>query len=499
MSAPSANVPAAVATQIVNDVHSALNPASMRVQRPTCVDEVVEIVRGIAPPTASGSGIAICGGRHAMGGQQFAADGVLLDLRGLDRILDLDMERGLARVEAGIRWPALIEGLLAEQRRREPGRSPRWGIAQKQTGADALTLGGALSANVHGRGLLMGPIVGDVESFTLIGPGGRAVHCSRSENADLFALAIGGYGLFGVIAEVMLRLVPRRTLRRMVRVLDIEEAVHAAERRIKEGFLYGDFQFDIDPNSPDFLTKGVFSGYRPVDGDPEPPAGQRILSREDWMNLLHLAHTDKTRAFTLYAQHYLATDGQLYHSDTHQLSEYADDYHREIDRRTNAACRGTEMITELYVPPERLVEFLRAAARLLTERASPVIYGTIRLIQPENETVLAWATQRFTCIVFNLHVDHTPEAVEHATGSFRGLIDIAQSLGGSYYLTYHRYATPEQLERSYPRVREFFAAKRRHDPGDVFQSDWYRHYRPYFDAGSGDEDDAGGRGGPLPA
>lgn len=419
-----------------------------------------------------------------MGGQQFLAGGELLDLRAMNRILELDMERGLVRAEGGIQWPELIQDTLDAQRRREPSRSPRWGIAQKQTGADTLTLGGALSANAHGRGLLMGPIVSDVEAFTLVRPGGDAIVCSRTENAQLFSLAIGGYGLFGVIADVTLRLAPRRTVRRVVRVIDIDEAIHAAERRIRDGFLYGDFQFDIDPQSPDFLTKGVFSGYCPVEGDPAPPEQQRALSREDWLHLLTLAHNDKKQAFTLYAQHYLATDRQLYYTDTHQLSEYLEDYHCEIDQRLRAPNRGSEIITEVYVPPERLVEFLRAAASLLVEQAVPVIYGTIRLIQPDEETVMAWARHRFACIIFNLHVDHVAASIERAADAFRSLIDLAFDLGGSYYLTYHRFATPQQLERCYPRVREFFAAKRRLDPSGVFHSDWCQHYAPYFEGGA---------------
>lgn len=34
-------------------------------------------------------------------------------------------------------------------------------------------------------------------------------------------------------------------------------------------------------------------------------------------------------------------------------------------------------------------------------------------------------------------------------------------------------------ERCYPQMAEFLRLKR-HDPGEVFQSDWYRHYRQMF-------------------
>jgi len=461
----------------VADVHSALSHARVRVHRPTTADATAEFVRRAR---IEGRSLAIAGGRHAMGGQQFLDGHDLLDLRGLNCVIDFDHERGLVLAQAGIQWPKLIQDIHDVQHRIDPHAPPKWGIAQKQTGANSLTLGGALAANIHGRGLLMPPFVNDVERFTLIDATGQPRTCSRDANADLFALAIGGYGLFGVVTDITLRLTHRRVLRRVVRVIDIEDAVPAAERRIGEGFLYGDFQFDVDPSSPDFLTKGVFCGYCPADDGSRPPQGQRKLSRENWLDLLTLAHTDKKRAFMLYAQHYLSTDGQLYHSDTHQLSEYLDNYHPEIDKRLGASCSGSEMITELYVQPERLVEFLRATARLLTEQRAQVIYGTIRLIQPDIETVMAWAKQRSACVIFNLHVDHTDAAIERAAGTFRDLIDLASDMGGSYFLTYHRWATPEQLKRCYPRAREFFAAKDRLDPEGMFASDWHRHYAPHF-------------------
>jgi hypothetical protein len=51
---------------------------------------------------------------------------------------------------------------------------------------------------------------------------------------------------------------------------------------------------------------------------------------------------------------------------------------------------------------------------------------------------------------------------------------------GSYYLTYHRYARREQVLKCYPNFPEFLRLKRRYDPGERFQSDWYRHYRAMF-------------------
>src|SRR4051794_7352461 len=245
---------------ILNDAHSALNPTTVaRVVRPDTVGDIVAAVHAAA---AEGRGASIAGSRHAMGGQQFGADTVHLDMRGMNRIVALDAETGIVDAESGIEWAELIDGLLALQADHvnEPGA---WGIRQKQTGADQLTLGGALAADVHGRGLTQRPISADVESFTLVDPLGEVREVSRTSNPELFGLVIGGYGLFGVVTSVRLRLAPRQILRRVVTLTTVDELIQRFGERIADGFLFGDCQFSIDERSPDFLRVGIFSCYGP--------------------------------------------------------------------------------------------------------------------------------------------------------------------------------------------------------------------------------------------
>lgn len=466
----------------VNDIHSKLNDTLVDVVVPATCDDDVRAAIYVA--RERGKAVSVAGGRHAMGGQQFGSGTVLIDMTGMDRVLALDAERGLVTVEAGIQWPALIDFLVESQAPRHgsahAGRPLQWGIVQKQTGADRLTIGGALAANVHGRGLRLRPFVADVESFDLIDANGAMRHCSRAENAELFRLAIGGYGLFGIVTRVTLRLAWRRKVERRVRLETADRLMDAFDARIAEGFDYGDFQFAIDPRSESFMHRGVLSCYRPVRDEVPMPAAQRVLTADHWRLLSHLAHRDKTHAFELYVRHYLDTDGQVYWSDTHQLSLYLEDYHSVLDREWGAEHPGSEMISEIYVPRARLAAFLEDARRDLRRRAANLIYGTVRLIERDDETTLAWAAQPWACVIFNLHVDHTAEGVNAAAEAFRSLIDIGIAHGGSYYLTYHRWARRDQVERCYPQFRHFLALKQRHDSDEVFQSEWYRHYARMF-------------------
>ena len=456
---------------IVNDIHSRLNETTIsKIVRPRSMADVQDAVRRTRESVGS---MAIAGGCHSMGGQQFLSAGTLLDMRSMSRIVGIDLDLGIVDVEAGILWSDLVPKLRAMQ----GDGGPKWSIVQKQTGADRLSVGGAIAANGHGRGLQLQPMVQDVESFTLVDSDGQVRECSRSSNTDLFGAAIGGYGLFGVITSVRLRLQPSHRLERVVEVFDIEGLPDAFRSRIDDGFTYGDFQYMTDESSKDFLRRGVFSCYRPTDDAPSGASSNVTLSNEDWTKLIHLAHVDKARAFDEYARFYASTNGQTYDSDDFQMSTYIDGYHGALDAAVGAASPGSETITELYVPVEVLPGFMDAAGKVLIAHGSNVIYGTVRLIEPEHETLLSWAARRFACIVFNLHVDHTPHGIQGVADTLRGLIDVALSFGGSYFLTYNRFATGAQLLRAYPQFPRFLDLKRRLDPDHVFSSDWYDHYR----------------------
>ena len=456
----------------VNDVHSQLNRTRVHeLLTPRTREEFAEIVRFAS---RKGLPISVSGCRHSMGGQQFAKDSICIDTRSLDRVISFDQKRGLIEAEAGIQWPKLIRTYLDAQR----DGAKQWGIAQKQTGADTFTLGGSLASNIHGRGLAMKPLISDIESFTLINADGKSIRCSRDENDELFRLAIGGYGLFGLIESVTLRLVPRQKLRRVVEVIHRGDLPKRFEDRIEQKFPYGDFQFSVDEKSPDFLQRGVFSCYQPIE-EHEPIVATKELRDADWLELLRLAYTDRKKAFERYSDYYLSTNGQTYWSDTNQLSAYLPNFARKIREQIGGE-ESSLIITEIYVPRPDLPDFLLQAAELLRSNRTIVIYGTVRLIEKDDKSFLAWAKQPYACVIFNLLTFHTPLGIEESARSFRGLIDLAIARGGSYYLTYHKFANPEQVMACYPQFKQFLGLKRKYDPTERFQSDWYRHYRKLF-------------------
>lgn len=114
--------------RVLNDVHAKLNETE--VSEVVSVNSEDAVVSALNRARHQQRSISISGGRHAMGGQQFALDAIHLDMRPFNRVLAFDGQRGTITVEAGIEWPKLMRDYHVLQH----GMPQSWGIRQKQDG-----------------------------------------------------------------------------------------------------------------------------------------------------------------------------------------------------------------------------------------------------------------------------------------------------------------------------------------------------------------------------
>jgi len=110
---------------VVNDIHSQLNRTRVdRILRPK---NVKELRAAVLTAKSAKKPLSIAGGRHAMGGQQFGTDMILVDMTALEQIVSFDPQRGLVEVQAGAFWPGFTTAYL----QRQQGASRQWGFAQR--------------------------------------------------------------------------------------------------------------------------------------------------------------------------------------------------------------------------------------------------------------------------------------------------------------------------------------------------------------------------------
>jgi FAD/FMN-containing dehydrogenase len=458
---------------LVNDEHTGTNPTWVeRIVKPSSATEIQELVKTCQKHRKP---ISVSASRHSSGGQQFATDSVMLDMRSLNRYLGFDAQSGILSVESGIEWPELIEAYTKAQ-----GEKVVWGIKQKQGGGDRMSLGGAISANAHGHCIGSPPISNDVEWLDIVMADGSLRRCSRKENKELFSLVLGGYGLFGVITAVGLRLSPRKKLRRRVEARTLAEVLPVVEKKTKAGTAFGYFQYSIDLASSEFIRSGILTTYEPVPADVPIEPAPTDIDEESMTGLLEIAHKNPGSAYRRYAQFELSKSGSVEWSDLHQLSTYPQGYHKKIDAHLGETVPGADLIVEVYVPRKDLFHFLERIRPVLIGSQIPLLYGTVRFIEQDKDSYLAWAKQRYACVIFTLHTQTDAVAMKRTGNLCRTLLQEATGRGGSFYLTYNRFATRGELDAAYPQFAEFLLRKQKYDPEELFQSEWYRFYKKLY-------------------
>lgn len=129
------------------------------------------------------------------------AGGTLVDCTALDRFIDFDPESGLLTCEAGVRLADILAVVC-----RPEADGAGW-FLPVSPGTRYVSVAGAVANDVHGKNHhLMGTFGCHVRSVDLLRSDGTVRHCSREENADLFAATVGGLGLTGLILRVTLQM-----------------------------------------------------------------------------------------------------------------------------------------------------------------------------------------------------------------------------------------------------------------------------------------------------
>jgi FAD/FMN-containing dehydrogenase len=415
--------------------------------------------------------VSIAGQRHSMGGQAFSRDGLVLDMRNFNAIT-LDRNRKVVQVQSGATW-AQIQQVIDKE-----GLS-----VQAMQSINIFTIGGSLSVNAHGISHRPGPVASTVQSLRIMLANGEIKNASPSENPDLFRLALGGYGLFGVILDADIQLVNNEVYSLETQELDYCDFPAYYQSHVAGddavGLMYG--RISISPTS--YLRDTAIHIYRKTDfSGPIPPIQPSTHDRLDRF----VINFSKTGAFGRWLRWTLEKRfGPKLHSCMSRnqatvqkeaclvsRNEEMNDSMAYLQNRLN----DTDILQEYFVPRDRMPEFVDGLRSIVQRDGSNLLNVTIRSVEKDNVTALPYAKHDMFAFVlyFNQKLNtHQSEILRKTTTH---LVDLAISLGGTYYLPYQLYYSPEQLHRAYPEIDAFFAAKKQYDPDHLFSNKFYEKY-----------------------
>lgn len=406
--------------------------------------------------------VSIAGKRHSMGGHAFYEDAVVLDMTSFNNILAIDPAAKTITVQSGATWSDVIKAANAQNLAVE--------VMQAYAG---FTVGGSMSVNVHESDPRFGPMIESVKSFRLLLADGSVLRVSRDENAELFSLVIGGYGLFGVILDVDLALVENRVYRREEQVLDYHDYDSFFRRTVGDRHVEKiSARLSIAPNAS-LLRETVVTTYRATDVPPGPHLALRPPRHVKLGRFL----------FGLSRRYSWGKRFRWYLQREHSgwveplLNSRNNVMNRDLGFLAYSSHSDTDILQEYFVPAERLPAFIDELREIVVKHRLNLLNATIRYVPRNTESVLSYSLPEASygvVLYFNVGVaDEDQAGVARWT---RALIDRALELGGTYYLPYRQYATREQFLAAYPRAKVFAEKKLQYDPGELFMSGFYKTY-----------------------
>jgi FAD/FMN-containing dehydrogenase len=431
------------------------------VVQPRTVEEIRE---ALLKARALGFKVSVSGARHSQGGQ-IASEGSLHV--NLDRFRDarFDPKTGLLTAQAGALWGDLQRLLDPHGKALDVTQVPNY-----------FSVGGTLSVNAHGHNPDSGPAASTVESLKIMLADGSLVEASRQVNAELFRLALGGYGLPGLIVEAALRVRDNELYSfGFDRVpMKVFAAFHAKALAGDASSRYSHNLISIAPGS--FLKEVVVTSYKAV---PDPSRIPPPLKRT-WRDGLERLVSDRLNALYRGPGWSKGLAWWLFSRVLYRFAQKEVTRNRVMSEPfthfSNGSPDKTQILQEYFVPRARLDEFMERARGVLAEKPLPLVMVAVRAVKADPDSFLAHSPKDTFAVVFISDHPTLESEFERLDESTRGLIDAALSSGAKFYLPYRRVYSRETLDKAYPQMEEFFAAKRRYDPDELFSNKLYETY-----------------------
>jgi len=455
-------------TKIIDDFSQLNKTVVADIVYPVTVQEIQQVLLRAQQENKK---ISLAGKRHSQGGHAFYPDAIVIDICQFNKIINLDIADRLITVQTGATWEQIQDYI-----------NPH-GLALKVTQtAQIFTVGGSLSVNAHGRDPRHGPLIETIRAIRILLASGEIVEASRERNAELFRLAIGGYGLFGIILEADIELTENRIYQKCAQVVPIEEYPAFIDEQVLPDPQV-ELHYGILSVAPyNFLKEMVVVNYK--------YHPNRIFSARI-----------RRRACTLRHEDYVQLSGTVFdlrmkNSVVHRLLQMVDwpctvlrEKMSDVTCRNNAmrfptrlleytASANVHALCSYFIPPESFASFIDYVRTSCTTYGVELAAVLTRYIASNTESFLSYTDRdRIEVVIFLIH-QNSEAGVATMQNWTRATVQHVLANNGMYYLPGNLHPTYDQITIAYPQLPVFFAHKKEYDPSELFVNCFYMKYAP---------------------
>ncbi len=474
MSAESENLPSFMEWEGVPSLVGSIRARSL-VARPVSVDQCRETLAYCREHD-----LKICprGAGRSYGDQALLDGQVLLDVKGMNRILEFDEAKKQITVEAGIRLIDIYEHIHYRLLT----------IPSSPTESHS-SVSGAICANVNGKdGWKEGSFYKQVVRLSLLTADGEILEIDPGH--ELFNMVVSGIGMLGIVLDATLQLksIPSpylevevfpaadvdtllATLEEVEKTNDLAVVwvdAHAKGKRLGRSVIHAGRWID-DGSSEDERRKYLDEGYKRLDK-------HRSLGLA-----LHEAFGPLLSAMLYLQRPLVNVFNRLYYWLNTLMARLGKNTKTELFLKfsfeasftvppAHLVCGARGYTVQLLFPKSCAREALTEILGICNSSPSPPV-TTILRGHLADDGVLSFAEDGYS-LNFEFHPKkynevESREAVER-------IIDAVARFGGRIHLTKDQVLTQEQFPRIYPRYRELLEVKERLDPEGLFTSDLAR-------------------------
>jgi decaprenylphospho-beta-D-ribofuranose 2-oxidase len=448
--------------------HSMRAPAY--VLKPKCSEEIVQALE-----LANKTGLTVTarGAGRSYNDASLNGGGIVLDMSAMNRIVNWDPQSGHVTAEPGVTLEQIWQRV-----------EPEGWWPPVVSGTMYTTLGGCLSANIHGKNnFKMGPIGEHVIEFSAVFPNGSEIICSPQNNADLFHAMISGLGMLGIFTSITLQ---------MKRIYSgLLEVSARPSHNLHEHLT------DLLDNAPDYdyivgwldaivgdsaLGRGQIHAARYL-SEGEDPNPQRTMGLKSQVlpprifgvipkSILHYFMTpfvNNPGWKTINAAKYLTSlrrhTFKQSHAAFHFLLDYVPDWELSYGR-------GGMIEYQSFVPKETAEAAWAEMIELSIKRGLPSYLGVTKRHRPDN-FLLTHAVDGFS-LAMDFKVTNGNRA---KLGEMLQEFDkIVLQAGGRFYFAKNSETTAETTRAFLgdETLEKFMALKNRCDPNGILESNLYR-------------------------
>ncbi|MCD1116386.1 FAD-binding oxidoreductase [Chryseobacterium turcicum] len=404
--------------------------------------------------------ISIAGAQHSMGGHSIYPKGILLNMLPYKH-MELDQKHNILTIGSGALWEDAINYLD------KYGKS----VAVMQA-FSSFSIGGSMSVNGHGWQKNLPPISSSVVSFTLMNDKGEIINCSREENPELFKLVIGGYGLFGIILDVKLKVVDNVALKYKSVAMNSDEYVSYYKKYITENenvnLVFGRLRI----SDKKFLDEATII-YFEKSNTKALSLDQQHTKNKEIRRVIFRSSVDSEYGKRLRWD--LETGmNTILNNSVFTRNELLNGHVSLIE---NKDPNSTDLLHEYFIPERKFNQFIKDIRPILKDSEVDLLNITIRAVDKDEDSYMNYAREHVFGFVLLFNQKKTTQQENAMKILTNKLVDMTIKNEGTFYLPYRLHINKAKMRKVYPQADSFFELKRKYDPQEIFENKFYLHYK----------------------